>query len=154
MEMNSQCNLRVSFLTWNIYQGFDVTPLFAASPEQIPEVVTQVFRQFLATNFPVRAKAIAEAIASEKPDFIGLQEAVRVELIIPTFRTVTYDFIEILLEALDERRMKYEIITEAQVNTLMDLVIAKNVFATVYGNLTGKKDAKIVYADTNEVVVA
>jgi hypothetical protein len=46
------------------------------------------------------------------------------------------------------------IITEAQVNTLMDLVIAKNVFATVNGNLTGKKDAKIVYTDSNEVVVA
>jgi hypothetical protein len=45
-------------------------------------------------------------------------------------------------------------ITEAQVNTLMDLVIAKNVFATVNGNLTGKKDAKTVYTDSNEVVVA
>lgn len=107
--MNSECNLKVSFLTWNIYQGFDVAPLFAASPEQIPEVVTQVFRQFLATNFPVRAKAIAKAIASEKPDLIGLQEAVRVKLIIPTFRTVTYDFIEILLEALEERGLKYEV---------------------------------------------
>ena len=107
--MNSECNLRVSFLTWNIYQGFDVAPVFTASPEQLPEVVTQVFRQFLATNFPVRAKAIAKAIASEKPDLIGLQEAVRVELIIPTFRTVTYDFIEILLEALEERGLKYEV---------------------------------------------
>jgi endonuclease/exonuclease/phosphatase family metal-dependent hydrolase len=109
MEMNSEHNLKVSFLTWNIYQGFISEPLFAASPEQIPEVVTQVFRQFLATNFPVRAKAIAEAIASEKPDLIGLQEAVQVSLIIPTFRTVTYDFIDILLEALEEQGLKYEV---------------------------------------------
>ncbi|MCX7708577.1 MAG: endonuclease/exonuclease/phosphatase family protein [Clostridia bacterium] len=108
--MSSECNIRVSFLTWNIYQGFNVTPLFAPlTPEQLPEVVTQVFRQFLATNFPVRAKAIAEAIASEKPDLIGLQEAARVKLIIPTFRTVTYDFIEILLEELEERGLKYEV---------------------------------------------
>jgi len=107
--MNSECNPEVSFLTWNIFQGFDVAPLFIASPDQLPEVVTQVFRQFLATNFPVRAKVIAEAIASEKPDLIGLQEAVRIELIIPTFRTVTYDFIGILLEALEERGLKYEV---------------------------------------------
>ena len=107
--MKSKC--KVSFLTWNIYQGFNTAPLFnpVLTPEQLPEVVTQVFRQFLATNFPVRAKAIARAIASEKPDFIGLQEAVRVKLIIPTFRTVTYDFIEILLEALEERGLKYEV---------------------------------------------
>ena len=99
----------LTFMTWNIYQGFNVTPLFAAPPELIPEVVTQVFRQFLATNFPVRAKAIAKAIASKEPNLIGLQEAVLVELIIPTFGTVTYDFIDILLEALEEQGLKYEV---------------------------------------------
>lgn len=36
------------------------------------------------------------------------------------------------------------VITEAQVNSLMDLIIQKKVFATKTGNLTGKKDAKIV----------
>jgi hypothetical protein len=45
-------------------------------------------------------------------------------------------------------------ITEAQVNTLMDLVIAKNIFASANGNLIGKKDAKIVTTDTNSVDVA
>jgi hypothetical protein len=45
-------------------------------------------------------------------------------------------------------------ITEAEVNTLMNLVIAKNIFATVNGNLTGKKDAKTVYTDSNVVEIA
>ena len=45
-------------------------------------------------------------------------------------------------------------VTEAQVNALMDLVIAKNIFASSNGNLTGKKDAKIVTTDTNVVDVA
>jgi hypothetical protein len=45
-------------------------------------------------------------------------------------------------------------ITEAQVNTLMDLVIAKNIFESINGNLTGKKDAKTVYTDTNNIEVA
>ena len=111
MEMIFENNFRVSFLTWNIYQGFDVAPLFDPSltPAQVPIIVTQIFRQFLATNFPVRAKAIAKAIVSEKPDLIGLQEAVRVELIIPTFGTVTYDFVEILLEELKEQGLNYAV---------------------------------------------
>lgn len=111
IKMSSKRNRKVSFLTWNIYQGFDVSPLFNPSltPAQLPEVVTEVFRQFLATNFPARAKEIAKEIASEKPDLIGLQEAVRVRLIIPNVRTVTYDFIEVLLEELKELGLKYEV---------------------------------------------
>lgn len=109
MEMNSECNLKVSFLTWNIYLGTDFAPLINASPQQIPERVTQVFRLFLATDFPVRAKAIAREIESKKPDLIGLQEAVRWELFIPTFGTVTYDFIDILLKELDERGLNYKV---------------------------------------------
>ena len=45
-------------------------------------------------------------------------------------------------------------VTEAEVNTLMDLVISKNIFASANGNLTGKKDAKIVTTDTSTVAVA
>ncbi|MCB2300238.1 DUF2922 domain-containing protein [Clostridium tagluense] len=45
-------------------------------------------------------------------------------------------------------------VTEAQVNALMDLVIAKNIFASANGNLVGKKDAKIVTTDTSTVDVA
>ncbi|MGG0454688.1 endonuclease/exonuclease/phosphatase family protein [Bacillus mycoides] len=98
-----------TFMTWNIYQGADVRPFSSVPVGQLPEVVTQVFRQFLATNFPIRAQAIAKAIASEKPDFIGLQEAVLWKLVIPTFGTVTYDFIDILLKALEEHGLNYEV---------------------------------------------
>lgn len=112
--MNSECKIDVSFLTWNIYQGTDFAPLINASPEQIPERVTQVFRLFLATNFPVRAKAIAKAIASCKPDLIGLQEVELWQLIIPTFGTVTYDFIDILLKELKEIGLNYEVAAENQ----------------------------------------
>lgn len=99
-------DLNVSFVTWNIYRGADVVPLF---PVPTPEAVTQVFRQFLATNFPVRAKAIAREIASKKPDLIGLQEAERWTLEIPDFPIVTYDFIEILLDELREIGLHYEV---------------------------------------------
>ncbi|MBX4264084.1 DUF2922 domain-containing protein [Clostridium estertheticum] len=45
-------------------------------------------------------------------------------------------------------------ITETEVNALMDLVIAKNIFLSTSGDLTGKKDAKIVTTDTNTIKVA
>ena len=46
------------------------------------------------------------------------------------------------------------IVTEAEVNALMDLVITNNIFASANGNLTGKKDAKVVTTDTSIVDVA
>jgi len=46
------------------------------------------------------------------------------------------------------------IVTEVEVNALMDLVIAKNIFISSNGNLIGKKDAKVVTTDTAIVEVA
>ena len=45
-------------------------------------------------------------------------------------------------------------ITQAEVIALMNLVIAKNIFLSTNGDLTGKKDAKIVTTDTSSFVVA
>jgi len=45
-------------------------------------------------------------------------------------------------------------VTAAQVNALMDLVIANNIFVSANGSLTGKKDAKIVTTETSAVIVA
>ncbi|EPY13095.1 MULTISPECIES: endonuclease/exonuclease/phosphatase family protein [Paenibacillus] len=99
----------LSLLTWNMYLGADTSPLFTAPPVLIPERVTEVFRQFLATNILTRVKSIARQIASKKPDFISLQEAERIQLVIPSFRTVTYDFISLLLKELRELGLRYEV---------------------------------------------
>lgn len=101
-------------MTWNIYQGADITPIFTAAPEQIPERVTEVFRQFLATNLPRRAKAIARLIALVKPDIIGLQETVLVELITSGSHNVVYDFTDILIKELEYRGLYYNIAVQRQ----------------------------------------
>ena len=98
-----------SFLTWNLYFGADLTPLIGAPANQIPERVTQVFRQFLATNYPVRVKAIAREIVWAKPDLIGLQEAARWQLVIPNVQKVTYDFVDLLLKELRNRGLHYKV---------------------------------------------
>ncbi|MDD7794343.1 endonuclease/exonuclease/phosphatase family protein [Clostridium sp. 'White wine YQ'] len=99
----------LTVMTWNIYQGEDVTPIFMATPQQIPERVTEAYRQFLATNFPERAKAIASQIALKKPDLIGLQEAVIVELIPPNAKKVVFNFIDILLYELAKKGVRYRV---------------------------------------------
>ncbi|MBK5240777.1 DUF2922 domain-containing protein [Clostridium sp.] len=45
-------------------------------------------------------------------------------------------------------------ITESEVNALMDLIIAKNIFESANGNSIGKKDAKVVTTDTSIIDVA
>ncbi|MBU3191299.1 DUF2922 domain-containing protein [Clostridium bowmanii] len=45
-------------------------------------------------------------------------------------------------------------VTNAEANALMDLVIAKNIFASANGSLIGKKDAKVVTTDTSNVELA
>ncbi len=77
--------------------------------QKLPEVVTEVFRQFLATNFPVRVKAIASEIFAKKPDLIGLQEVEVWQLEIPNLGIVTYDFVELLLIELKEIGLDYKI---------------------------------------------
>jgi endonuclease/exonuclease/phosphatase family metal-dependent hydrolase len=126
----------ISFLTWNLYLGTDITPLLKTQSNQLSSQVTDVFRHVLATNFSLRAKAIARNIAMKKPDFIGLQEAVKWQLLYPSYQTVTIDFIQILLMELKKRGLNYEI---AAYN--------RNVFSEFpdsYGNLIRLLDRDVI----------
>ena len=44
-------------------------------------------------------------------------------------------------------------VTQAEVNTLMDLIVQKKIFATSYGALVGKKDAKVVSTTSQEFTI-
>jgi endonuclease/exonuclease/phosphatase family metal-dependent hydrolase len=106
--MNKGSN-QLSFLTWNLYLGTDITPLLSAPPNQLPYKVTNIVRQVRETNFPDRVKAIAQQIAMKKPDLIGLQEAVRWKFAIPSIGYVTVDFVKLLISELKKRGMYYKI---------------------------------------------
>jgi hypothetical protein len=45
-------------------------------------------------------------------------------------------------------------VTDAEANSLMDIVIASNIFESANGNLIGKKDAKVVSTDISIIAVA
>src|SRR6056297_1633960 len=100
----------VSVMSWNLYLGGDLDPVFNAllggDPQQIVETTTGLWHSVLATNFEIRAEAIADQIEMAEPTLIGLQEAVvwRTGPVSPQpAENVQFDFTKILLDELQER---------------------------------------------------
>jgi endonuclease/exonuclease/phosphatase family metal-dependent hydrolase len=112
-----------SFMTWNLYLGADLTPILSATPSQIPQRITEVLKQFLATNFHFRVRAIARQIASKKPDLIGLQEVERFQLNVPNMPIVTYDYLILLVNELRKLGFHYDVAAQ-NVNFTIDLPIS------------------------------
>jgi endonuclease/exonuclease/phosphatase family metal-dependent hydrolase len=105
---------KVTFMTRNLYLGADLAPAIGAilGGGDVLTAVGDVWTNVQATDFPTRARALAEEIKDEKPDFIGLQEAVEWTLTSPLdgSTTVAYDFVEILRDALEARGMHYDVV--------------------------------------------
>ncbi len=73
--------------------------------------VAEIYGSMLFTNFPVRAAKIADMIAAEEPEVIGLQE-VSNWVATPTHAgpmPPSFDFLAILLEQLAARDLDYEV---------------------------------------------
>ena len=66
----------VPVMTRNLYFGTSLDGvLMSTSMPQLIVEVTQAWQAVLATNFPERAEALADEIASQQPWLVGLQEA-------------------------------------------------------------------------------
>jgi len=101
-------------MTQNVYEGADLGPLFTATtPLQFFIEVGAAYNRLQATNFFERADAIADEISDAKPDLIGLQVAVLIRTQFPAdgpatpATNVAYDYIQILLDKLEERGLNY-----------------------------------------------
>ena len=98
-------------MTINIYQGTELEHVLAANtlPSLIAGATTD-YASVIATNFPARAQALAGEIAAAQPTLVGLQE-------VATWTVngaVSYDFLQVLLDALAARGQHYEgLITRA-----------------------------------------
>ena len=103
----------VTVMTLNIYQGTELEHVLAATdPFSLVTGVATDYANVVATNFPERARALAAEIGQAQPALVGLQE-------VATWRTqfpsnpavpathVTYDFLQILLDALNARGLHY-----------------------------------------------
>ena len=107
----------LKLLTQNLYLGADIgTVLSASSLDEIPARVDAIYELMLATDFPVRAKALARAIAGDPPDLIGLQEVACWQAQTAPGNSTgnlatleTTDFLALLLSELTTTGLEYEV---------------------------------------------
>lgn len=112
-------------LTRNLYFGADLQPIFQAV--SFPDLLTKVAQAFAmvqATDFPERAKVLADEIADATPHVVGLQEVtiwrtgtpVNVADWTPGLpaETVEYDFLAILLDELAARGKAYAVVARVE----------------------------------------
>lgn len=106
-----QAKRQATVATYNLYLGADLTPLFTAAPGlPLVQAAAAVHAQMIATDFPARAERIAREIAEQSPSLVGLQEVAlwqTAPLSDPTQLTTTFDFLEILLDALEAEGVPY-----------------------------------------------
>ncbi|HEX2798201.1 MAG TPA: hypothetical protein VHQ44_00870, partial [Thermoanaerobaculia bacterium] len=117
----------VTVMTWNLYFGFDDGPVVAAAlsgeDAAVVQAATEAWRQIHATNFHRRVRDIALRIRLEAPDLIGVQEAVRYVQTSPTGAIIeTLDHLEILVAALRELGLPYEVVSAVD-GTAVDLPV-------------------------------
>ena len=106
------------FMTRNMDAGPDLNLIFANYPD-IPTGVSATLAQVTSTDIPLRVKRLADEIRVSQPDFIALQE-------VTTWRTgsscdstvVLYDQLQLLLDALAARHMKYTIAAAQTLETI------------------------------------
>ena len=96
-------------MTQNLYLGANLVPLFGLKGQDLIEAAAKVYAHMEQTNFPARAEAIAREIAQKGgPVAVGLQEvALWQQGPDPAHLEPTYDFLEILLQALADQGLPY-----------------------------------------------
>lgn len=104
----------ITVLTQNLYVGTDLDAVIAAlaSPnpgDDVPALLAAI-ETIGATAYPVRAGAIAEAIARTRPHAIGLQEVSQIDIDLTPLGVpfaTHQDFLAILAESLAVRGLRY-----------------------------------------------
>lgn len=99
-------------MTQNLYLGSSLTPaLLATTQLEFVGAVANIYGTAVATDFPTRAKAIADTIDKRDPDLIGLQEVTRwkADALNPTATPPSYNFLAILRKELAARGLNYKV---------------------------------------------
>ena len=106
-----------TLMTYNIYQGTELEHVLAATDlSSFVAGVSIDYANVIATSFPERAQAIAAEIAQNAPDLVALQEVALWRTRVPSAPSlaatdVAYDFLGILLDALNAAGQHYQAVT-------------------------------------------
>lgn len=112
----------VTIMTRNVSNGVDDkldAVATATSSAELLQKVAAVYHGYFTRNFHERAVALAAEIEATRPDLIGLQEAILVRTQAPPdgpttpATTVELDYVQILLNALAERGLQYEVVVQS-----------------------------------------
>ena len=110
---------RIAVGTRNLYLGTPIDLALVPPPagQTVYDVIDELWGYVVATDFPARADALAEEIAAHRPALVGLQEVAlwRTQICTPPCgdgpwnpaTTVAYDFLQLLLDALQARGLAY-----------------------------------------------
>lgn len=102
-------NRELVVMTQNVYLGSSLTPAMEAQDTySFLFGVATIYSTVGFTNFPLRASAIADTIATKKPDIIGLQE-VENWISVGPGPYPSQDFLAILMQALKKRGLSYSV---------------------------------------------
>lgn len=114
----------LTVMTYNVYMGSStVGVLSVENLLQVPTEVANVYNNFIASDFPGRAQAIAKSIKAHQPHLIGLQEMSLIRRQIPGDRIaggiqpaeeVVMDFRSVLIDALQAEGLDYSIAAEVE----------------------------------------
>ena len=114
-------NEKVKVLTQNLYVGSNLFQILDDT-KPVPLIASQIFSDVQMTDFYSRVAVSADLIATQRPHLVGLQEVslLRTECPsniltplpdpAPNATDVFADYRQILLDALDERDLDYEVI--------------------------------------------
>jgi endonuclease/exonuclease/phosphatase family metal-dependent hydrolase len=118
-------NLRV--MTYNVYEGADLTPALSATTfEDFMNAVGVILANVQATNPPARAAAIARQIGEAQPTLVSLQEVTRWQTC-PAKADLTgcsapptelYDMLNLVKDALQAQGYSYKEVTRVVTNEL------------------------------------
>lgn len=114
----------LTVMTYNVYMGSSTVPVLSVENLlQVPTEVANVYNNFIASDFPGRAKGIAKSIKAHQPHLIGLQEMSLIRRQVPGDRIagglipaeeVVMDFRTVLLNALRAEGVDYRIVAEVE----------------------------------------
>lgn len=114
----------VTVYTRNLYLGSDLTPLaFVTSPDDVPGAAAMIWANIQATDFPERAKLLADDIVAAAPDLVALQEVTLYRRQVPSdfdpanpapnADEVVLDFLASLMAEIEARGGGYRVVGEA-----------------------------------------
>jgi endonuclease/exonuclease/phosphatase family metal-dependent hydrolase len=113
-------------MSFNVYYGVDLD-ILADESMMLPLRTAMVLAQLQATDAPARARAVARIIAASGPDLVGLQEVSKwrmqspgdflapdfsIQNPVPNAETVIVDFLQLLLDALAEQGVHYNVASQ------------------------------------------